>query len=226
MKNGEETNLRSQMLGIGSYGAQGFGGGLKENVIDHLLVLVSDRGNLIRDGEDDMEILAVENLRLSVFYPVCAGERLTLGAMTIPAGPVADTLLTACITLFDLSSESRRPAYLDGGHDASLRCGHRRTVLVSIGLAVAAEDVRHFQLRAIHSPELRKTEESKAWDQRRLYEARGRVDLMSNRPCWWRSSGIVRSSPDYGGREEVEYFEHLCRIQVDERQIHVAENEA
>jgi hypothetical protein len=59
-------------------------------------------------------------------------------------------LLTACITLFDLSSESRRPAYLDGGHDTSLRCGHRRTVLVSIGLAVAAEDVRHFLLRAIY----------------------------------------------------------------------------
>jgi hypothetical protein len=73
--------------------------------------------------------------------------------MTIPARPVADTLLTACITLFDLSSESRRPAYLDGDHDASLRCGHRRTALVSIGLAVAAEDVRNFQLRAIHSPE-------------------------------------------------------------------------
>jgi hypothetical protein len=73
MKNGEEANLRSQMLGIGSYGAQGFGCGLKQNVINHLLVLVRDRGNLIRDGKDDMEILAVEKFRLSVFYPVCAG---------------------------------------------------------------------------------------------------------------------------------------------------------
>ena len=77
MKNGEEANLRSQVLGIGSYSAQGFGCGLKQDVINHLLVLICDRGNLIRDGEDDMEILAVENLRLSVFYPVCAGERLT-----------------------------------------------------------------------------------------------------------------------------------------------------
>src|ERR1039458_10392793 len=127
--------------------------------------------------------------------------------------------------LFDLSSESRRPAHLDGAHDASLRCGHRRTVLISIVLAVAAEDVRHFQLRAIHSPELRKTEESKAWDQRRLYEARGRVDLMSNRPCWWRSSGIVRSSQDCGGREVVGYFEHLCPIQAGGPRIHGAENE-
>jgi hypothetical protein len=184
VQHGKEANLCSQMLGIGGYGAQGFGRGLKENVVNHLLVLVSDRGNLIRDGEHDMKILAVEKFRLPVFYPVCACERLTLGTMTISARPVADALLTACITLFDLSSESRRPAYLDGGHDASLRCGHRRTVLVSVGLAVAAEDVRHFQLRAIHGQELRKTEESQAWDQRRLGKAAGRVDWMSSRP-WW-----------------------------------------
>ena len=36
-------------------------------------------------------------------------------------------------------------------HDASLRCGHRRAMLLSIGSPVAAEDVRHFQLRAIHA---------------------------------------------------------------------------
>ena len=184
VEDGEEAEFRAQVFGIAADGEQRFRGGSEEDVVDHLLVVESQLRNLLRDGEDDMEILAVENLRLSVFYPVCAGERLTLGAMTIPAGPVADTLLTACITLFDLSSESRRPAYLDGGHDASLRCGHRRTVLVSIGLAVAAEDVRHFQLRAIHSPELRKTEESQAWDQRRTDEAAGRVDWMSSRPCW------------------------------------------
>ena len=66
MQHGEEANLRAQVLGIRSYSAQGFGRGLKENVVYHLLVLVSDRGNLIRDGEDDMEILAVEKLRLAV----------------------------------------------------------------------------------------------------------------------------------------------------------------
>ena len=38
------------------------------------------------------------------------------------------------------------------GHDAPLRGGHRRVVLLPIGFAVAAEPVRHFQLRAIHGP--------------------------------------------------------------------------
>jgi hypothetical protein len=58
--------------------------------------------------------------------------------------------MTALIALFNLPSESRRTTHLDGGHDASLRCGHRPAMLLSVGFAVATEDVRHFQLRAIH----------------------------------------------------------------------------
>jgi hypothetical protein len=72
--------------------------------------------------------------------------------VTIAAGPVADALVTALIALFDLSPESCRSAHLDRGHDAPLRCGHRRAVLSPIGFAVTAEDIRHFQLGAIHGP--------------------------------------------------------------------------
>jgi len=85
VQDGEEANLRAQMFGIGSYGAQSLGRGLEEDVVDHVLVLVSDHGDLIRDGEHDMEILAVEKFRLSVFNPLCACQRLTLRAMPIPA---------------------------------------------------------------------------------------------------------------------------------------------
>ena len=73
------------MLVISSYGAQGFGRGLEEDVVYHFLVLVSDCGNLVRHREDDVEVLAVEKFRLAVFYPLCAGQRLTLGTMAISA---------------------------------------------------------------------------------------------------------------------------------------------
>src|ERR1035437_3332354 len=102
---GEETNLRAQMFGIGGNGAQGFGRGLEENVIDHLLVLVSDRGNLVRHREDDVVILAVEKFIPAVFDPLGAGQRLALGAMPVSAGRVADASMTTLIALFDLSSQ-------------------------------------------------------------------------------------------------------------------------
>ncbi len=51
VQDGEEANLRAQMFGIGSYGAQSLGRGLEEDVVYHLLILVSDRGNLVRHSE-------------------------------------------------------------------------------------------------------------------------------------------------------------------------------
>jgi hypothetical protein len=150
VQHGEEANLRAQVFGIGSYGAQGLGRGLKEDVVDYLLVLVSDRGYLVRNGEDNVKVLAVEKFGLTVFDPLGARQRLAFWTMPIAARPIAKTLPPALIALFDLSSESCRPAQLDGSHDAPLRCGHRHAMLLSVGLAVAAEDIRHFQLRAIH----------------------------------------------------------------------------
>jgi hypothetical protein len=150
VQDGEKANLRAQMFGIGSYGPQGLGRSLKEDVIDHLLVLVSDRSNLVRNGKDDVEVLAVEKFGLAVFNPLCTGQRLALWAMPIPARPIANALLAALIALFNLSSECCRAAQFDRSHDATLPRRHGRAMLVSIDFAVAAEDIRHFPLRPIH----------------------------------------------------------------------------
>jgi hypothetical protein len=85
VQDGEEANLGAQVFGIGRYGAQRFGCSLEEDVVYHLLVLVSDSGNLIGHSENDVEVLAVEKFFLTVFYPLCACQRLTLWAMPISA---------------------------------------------------------------------------------------------------------------------------------------------
>src|SRR4051794_39684173 len=99
-----------------------------------------------------MEILTVEKFGLAALDPLRAGQGLALGTVTIPAGSIANALVAASVALFDLPPESRRPAHLDGSHDVPLRRGHRRAVLFAIHFTVAAEHVRHVQLRAIHGP--------------------------------------------------------------------------
>jgi hypothetical protein len=49
-----------------------------------------------------------------------------------------------------MTAESGGTTHLDGGHDASLCSRERPFMLLTIGFAVAAEDVRHFPLRALH----------------------------------------------------------------------------
>jgi hypothetical protein len=84
--------------------------------------------------------------------PFSARQRLTLWAVAIATGSVANAPVAALIALLDLSAESSRAAHLDGGHDATLRRGHLRDMFLSVGSAVTAEHIRHFQLRALHGP--------------------------------------------------------------------------
>src|SRR5215467_1552778 len=52
----KEADLCPQVLRVSRDRLQGFRRGLEENVIDHLLVLIGNRGDLFRHGEDDMKI--------------------------------------------------------------------------------------------------------------------------------------------------------------------------
>ena len=88
--------------------------------------------------------------------PLCAGQRLTLWAVPIAAGVEAVAFIVALIAAFEMTAEDCRAAHFDGCHDASLFDGHRSAMLVSIGFAVAAEYIRHFQLGALHGPAAQK----------------------------------------------------------------------
>ena len=56
VQNGDETDLDTQVVGIGSDGAQGLGAGLEEDIVKDLFVLVGDGCDRLRYGKDDVEI--------------------------------------------------------------------------------------------------------------------------------------------------------------------------
>jgi hypothetical protein len=62
----EETDLRPQMLGIGCHLQQGLRAGLKQQLRDDLLIVECQPRQLLRPGEDDMEIADVEQFFLSI----------------------------------------------------------------------------------------------------------------------------------------------------------------
>ena len=65
---------------------------------------------------------------------------------------VSVALMSALITLLQVTAENSSPADLDRSHDTALRLRHRSAVLQTIICAVAAENIRYFQARAIHFP--------------------------------------------------------------------------
>lgn len=76
VQDSEETDLRPEMLGIGGDRTERFGGRTKEDAVDLRFVLISDDRNLVRDGEHDVEVFAVEQFGRTVLDPRGAGQRL------------------------------------------------------------------------------------------------------------------------------------------------------
>ena len=70
------------------------------------------------------------------------------------AGVVSVALMAAVVTLLEMTAEYSGATDLDRGHNTALRYRKRSAMLLTIGCAVAAEHVRHFESRPIHFPEL------------------------------------------------------------------------
>ena len=102
----EESDLRTQMLGIGSDGGQGLGSGTEENVVGGPLVLERDVGNLFRHCKDNVKIRNVKKLGLSVLDPLGACQRLAFWTVTIRTRIEPDALVTAPVAHLDVTAES------------------------------------------------------------------------------------------------------------------------
>jgi hypothetical protein len=116
----EEAELCAEMLGIGGDRLQGFGGGVEQDVVERCLVVMGDGGDLLRHGEDDVEVWHGEEFRSSVLKPLGTRQRLALWAVTIAARVVAGALVAAGIALLDVAAERCRATLLDRRHDATL----------------------------------------------------------------------------------------------------------
>jgi len=58
--------------------------------------------------------------------------------------------MAALVALLEMATENGGPADFDRRHHAALRDGHGSAMPLAIGGTVAAEHIRHFELRAIH----------------------------------------------------------------------------
>src|SRR5215469_6734986 len=154
MEHGEKADLSTQVFGISGDGAQSLRRSPEQDAIELSLVLVGDCCNLFRYGEDHVEVLGVQKLGLAILEPLSPGERLAFWTVPIAARVIRIALMAAVVTLLQMAAENSSPADLDRSHDPALRHRDRSVMLLTIGFAVAAKHIRHFELRAIHVPEL------------------------------------------------------------------------
>jgi hypothetical protein len=86
----EKPDLCAEMSPIGSDGTQRLGGSVEQDLVDRTGILEGNRGDLVGNGEDDVEILRSEKLLPPSLDPFRSGEPLTLGTTTGTAAVVRD----------------------------------------------------------------------------------------------------------------------------------------
>jgi hypothetical protein len=95
VKHGEEAELGTQVSGIGSDLEQGLRRGAQEKMVDNLRVLQSQRGQLLRQGKDQVEVRHREKFAGSLDQPLVAGRELAFWTMPVAAanGEISITCL-------------------------------------------------------------------------------------------------------------------------------------
>jgi hypothetical protein len=97
-----------------------------------------------------MKIGDRQQFGLALSEPFCGSRPLTLWAMTVATRVVRDARVRAVLTALDMTAERGSAARLNCRHGAKLAKAQMTSVPRSPCLTVAAEDVRHLQLRPEH----------------------------------------------------------------------------
>ena len=120
VKDADETNLRTQPFGIGRHFEHGVGAGAKEQVIQNPGVAQTQRVQLVRQGEYDVEVWNFKEFLLARGEPALARLRLTLRSVPVPARVIRDGLVTALGALIDVPAQRRCAAAPDCPQHAQL----------------------------------------------------------------------------------------------------------
>ena len=146
VQDGKVTDFHSQVPWVGSDRAQRLIGRSEEQVVDDTLVLQSNVGNRVWKREHDVEVLDWQQLGFAGFQPAGTGQRLAFRAVPIPARVVRDALMSALVTLFDMTAQGGRAALLKGARNHTLLPRNRKGF--SVRCRVQAKHIPHFKERA------------------------------------------------------------------------------
>ena len=110
VEHGGEADAGAEVPGIGGDGEQRLGRRAEQQIVDHRLVLIGDRGDLGRQGEDHVEVADRQQIGLAGGEPVLRRRALALGAMAVAAGVVGDPAVAAILAALDMAAEGGRAA--------------------------------------------------------------------------------------------------------------------
>ena len=139
VEHGGHAELSAEVARITAEAGERGGRGVKEQPIEQARVALRQWVQLVRQGEDDMEVGNRQYLGPARGEPALGGQALAFGAVAITTGVVGDPFGAARRADGSMATEHGGAAGGDGAQGAALRAGQRIGTLIR--RAVSADDI-------------------------------------------------------------------------------------
>src|SRR5271165_5839650 len=147
----EEADFGPQMSGIAGDFEQCFCTGSEQQIVDDFLVLQSQRRQLCRQSEDDVDVGRGEKFAAPCFKPALAGAGLALRAMAVSATVIRDGgAMSTAGALIDMAAECGGAATGNGQQNFDVRPANPLAVALEESCSGRAYQVSHLQGRPTH----------------------------------------------------------------------------
>jgi len=147
----QKADLGPQAFRIGRHFQQGGGHAVEQQVVEYAFVLQHQFGELVRHGEDNVEVFERNQFASARRDPAIARLCLALGTMAVAAGVEGEAeILPAFRATVAVFAEGCRAAALNGPHDLVLRPGEVGASALDVAARPGAEDIGHLQRRRTH----------------------------------------------------------------------------
>ena len=144
MQYGKEPDFCTEVFGVGGDLHKSFRSRPKQQRIEDIFVVQEQRGQDVRDCEDQMNVGNREEFLLPGRQPLFSGIVQTLGTMPVPAAVVRECDgLAASGTLIQVPTKCCRPAAFDGSEHFQMLTCQPGPVLPDEAFACRANDIRH-----------------------------------------------------------------------------------
>ncbi len=150
VQHAEKADFCSEVLWISRDLDECFGAGSEQQAVQSLLVLQSQRRQLMGKREDEVEVRHRKQVFGPLREPLFAGVGLALWTMPVSARVIGDGLMAASGTPVEVPSESCRAAVADGFKHFQLWPAEMVPVSFDEAVARRADDVGHLEGGPVH----------------------------------------------------------------------------
>src|SRR5258708_6044034 len=150
MQNTAEADFCTEVFGIAGHFEESFCTGSEEEIVEDLLVLQDQRGQMTRKREDHMDVTRWEKLLATCCEPAIASSCLTLRAVAISARVVGDGAMSAAGAFIEMSAERGGTTPRNGQQHFDVLPGDPLTASFDECVSRSADQIGHLEGWPVH----------------------------------------------------------------------------